>query len=252
MGEEIGPIVRQKILQLLLRNIPCTWRRRLGVHLGMPDIRWSLMQLRRFGFLPKNTMDVGAFRGDWTRTCLEIFPHAKVVCIEPQNAEALGLTSLERTFPNVKVIQTLLGSSARDDVPFRDSGPGSSVLEVGSNEKMGKPTRMTTIDSLIGSGACPPPEFLKLDVQGYEIEVLEGWTKHFDRCQVIQCEISLLPLVPGGPLLHELVAYLERRGFVMFDVTELIRSPSDGAVWQIDALFCPANSKLRRERVWRQ
>jgi FkbM family methyltransferase len=243
--------VRRKILQLLLSSISCTWKRQLGVHLGTPDIRWSLMQLRRFGFLPNNTMDVGAFRGDWARTCLDIFPHTKVVCIEPQDVEALGLKNLERTFANVKVIQALLGSSARDDVLFRDSGPGSSVLDVGSNEKLGKPRRMTTIDSPIGSGTCPPPEFLKLDVQGYEIEVLEGWTTNSDRCQVIQCEISLLPLVPGGPLLHELVAYIERRGFVMFDVTELIRSPSDGAVWQIDALFCRIDSPFRQELKWR-
>jgi hypothetical protein len=51
-------------------------------------------------------------------------------------------------------------------------------------------------------------------------------------------------------LFHELIAYLQCRGFLMFDVTELIRSPSDGAIWQIDALFCRVASKLRLERVW--
>ena len=93
---------------------------------------------------------------------------------------------------------------------------------------------MTTIDALIEGGECKPPELLKLDVQGYEIEVLEGWKKKFDDCQVIQIEISLLPIVQGAPLLHEVVEYLYKRGFVMFDVDELIRAPSDGAVWQIE------------------
>jgi len=91
-----------------------------------------------------------------------------------------------------------------------------------------------------------------LDVQGYEVEVLEGWTIGFDRCEVIQSEISLLPIVPKAPLLHEFVSYLYKRGFVMFDVDELIRAPSDGATWQIDAMFCRLDSYLRTERVWRK
>ncbi len=109
---------------------------------------------------------------------------------------------------------------------------------------------MTTVDTLIESGQCQPPDLVKLDVQGYEIEVLEGWTESFYRCQIIQCEISLIPIVAGAPLLHEVITYLFQRGFVVFDVTELIRSPSDGAVWQIDALFCRCDSPLRLSRVW--
>lgn len=110
---------------------------------------------------------------------------------------------------------------------------------------------MKTIDTLIKFDQIASPHFLKLDVQGYEIEVLEGWTKGFEQCEVIQCEISLLPLIPKAPLLHEVVAYLYNRGFMMFDVTELIRSPFDAAVWQIDALFCRKDSPLCTNRVWR-
>jgi hypothetical protein len=110
---------------------------------------------------------------------------------------------------------------------------------------------MRTLDWLIDEGVCPqPPQLLKLDVQGYEIEVLEGLVKHFDGCEVIQCELSLLPLVDGSPLLHQVIAYLYSRGFLLFDVDELIRAPSDGAVWQIDALFCRADSPLRNQRQW--
>jgi hypothetical protein len=37
----------------------------------------------------------------------------------------------------------------------------------------------------------------------------------------------------------------------MFDVDELIRAPSDDAVWQIDAIFCRMDSPLLKQRVWR-
>ena len=59
-----------------------------------------------------------------------------------------------------------------------------------------------------------------------------------------------LPIATGAPLLDAVVSYLYQRGFVMFDVDELIRSTSDGAVWQIDALFCRMNSPIRTQRVW--
>jgi hypothetical protein len=115
----------------------------------------------------------------------------------------------------------------------------------------GKGKIMETIYHLIDSGICNPPDFLKLDVQGYEIEILEGYKQHFSACQVIQCELSLIPIVQRAPLLHEVVAYLHERGFEMCDVDELIRTPSDGAVWQLDALFCRVDSQIRINRSWR-
>jgi FkbM family methyltransferase len=213
--------VGNRLLGLLLRILPQGLQRRIGVHLGAADIRWSLMQLRRFGFIPRHIMDVGAFRGDWTRISLDIFPEATITCIEPQDAPQEELKKLAGKHSNVKVIQTLLGRSKRENVPFREIGSGSSVL-LNSGEETKRP--MTTIDALIEEGYCKLPQLLKLDVQGYELEVLEGYTHDFDACKVIQCEISLLPIVQGAPHLHEVVNYLHRRGFVMFDVDELIRA----------------------------
>jgi FkbM family methyltransferase len=238
----------KKLFRFLLRILPSEQKKELGVRLGVPDIRWSLEQLRRFGFAPYHIMDVGAFRGDWTRICLDIFPEGIITCIEPQVSPQEELKKLANEHSNVKVMQTLLGRFECENVSFDEIGSGSSVL---SSSGKGTKKSMTSIDALIESGQCKPPELLKLDAQGYELEVLEGYTHGFDHCQVIQTEISLLPIVEGAPLLHEVAAYLHGRGFIMFDVDELIRSPSDGAVWQVDALFCRKESHLRTKRTWR-
>jgi FkbM family methyltransferase len=237
----------RSVLGFLLKAIPPDLKRRLSVHMGVPDIRWSLKQLRRFGFVPNSIMDVGAFRGDWTKVCIEIFPEARITCIEPQDGLQARLQELARRHPNIRIIQTLLGRSVNESVPFIEQGPGSSVLLTSAP---GTIKKMTTIDKLIENDFCSAPEFLKLDAQGYEVEILEGYTKDFSACQVIQCELSILPLVPQAPLLSDVVPYLHNRGFVMFDIEEIIHSPSDGAVWQIDALFCRADSYLRNQRVW--
>jgi len=206
--------------------------------------------MKSFGFSPLQILDVGAFHGFWGRACLEVFPESYITCIEPQDEAQAHLSKLAHQYKKLQVIQTLLGRRLKACVPFREQGSGSSVLLSASGVSTTRP--MTTIDELIHQGRCAPPDLIKLDVQGYEIEVLEGWSQGFEKCQVIQCEISLLPLVEDAPLLHELVAYLYKRNFIMSDITEVIRAPSDGATWQIDTLFCPKDSPLRAERVWRE
>jgi FkbM family methyltransferase len=239
--------LRNKALGLVLSAIPRDVKQKLAINLGVPHIYWSLSQLKRFGFAPNSVVDVGAYQGDWAKTCLRIFPKARITCVEPQQASLLYLEALAEQHPNINVMQCLLGPSCHENVPFDETGSGSSAL-LRSQTKNTRPMR--TLDQLIDEGFCQPPELLKLDVQGYEIEVLEGFTKHFSTCKVIQCELSLLPLVEGAPLLDAAIAYLNQRGFALFDVDELIRSPSDGAVWQIDALFCRTDSPLRNQRQW--
>jgi hypothetical protein len=110
---------------------------------------------------------------------------------------------------------------------------------------------MWCIDSLVDQGS-EPFDFVKLDVQGYELQVLIGFERYLRACAVLQLELSLLPLTAGVPLMAEVIEYLNKRGYVLFDIDELIRDPSDGAVWQIDAIFCREDSPLRRERRWRR
>ena len=80
----------------------------------------------------------------------------------------------------------------------------------------------------------------------------EGWTKGFERCEVMECEASSLPLIPGGPLLHHVVVYLHKHGFVMYDVDEVIRPSSDGAVWRLDESICRMDCPLRTARILRR
>jgi FkbM family methyltransferase len=154
----------------MLKLIPGDWKRRIAVHLGSPNIVWSLKLLQRFGFSPDHALDVGAFRGEWAKTCLDVFPDADITCIEPQKGMQTPLLLLADQNPNLHVIQTLLGSQEAAAVPFREEGSGSSVL---LSPKTASTSPVTTIDHLISTGRCKPPNLLKLDVQGYEIEVRE-------------------------------------------------------------------------------
>src|SRR5437763_750938 len=146
------------------------------------DLRWALATLRELGFRPNAIVDVGAFVGEWSTTAHSYFPDAPVVMLEarPTQREVLERVADALATP-ADVVIALLGASARDAMPFHvtEGGSGSSVM----NELSDAPREtvmlpvVTLDDALRGleiASHIRAPILLKLDVQGYEREVLLG------------------------------------------------------------------------------
>lgn len=210
-------------------------------------MRWNLSQLKRFGLTVTQAVDVGAYRGEWAKLFASEFPNADILCVEPQSSCQPFLGELQKRNGRVRVLQALVGARDQVNVPFHETGTGSSVLE--STDASGtKP--MYRLDTLIGNGTCRPPEFLKLDVQGLELAVLDGWQTTFDKCHVVQMEVSLLPLIAGGPLAKDVIARMDQLGFDLYEINEFIRSPSDGGLWQLDVLFVRRGLDITEQRTW--
>lgn len=96
---------------------------------------------------------------------------------------------------------------------------------------------MVRLDSLTTSA-----NLLKLDVQGFELEVLEGAKGILDTTEVIPTELSLYNF-QQNPLIHEVVAYLVEHGFRIFDYDGEVRL-DDGVLAQIDFVFVSETSPL--------
>jgi hypothetical protein len=81
----------------------------------------------------------------------------------------------------------------------------------------------------------PPPDLIKLDVQGYELEVLRGGEACLRHARAVLCEVSFKVFYSGQPLFHEIVAFLAARGFTL---SALGAGTALGApLGQADALF---------------
>jgi FkbM family methyltransferase len=65
-------------------------------------------------------------------------------------------------------------------------------------------------DALHAAGAAPLPEVIKLDVEGYEYEVLVGFGALLENCIGIEVESWLYPVYRETRLLGEIVSYLRR------------------------------------------
>jgi FkbM family methyltransferase len=82
---------------------------------------------------------------------------------------------------------------------------------------------------------------IKVDTQGYEMEVLKGATGLLPRTVAIQLELSLLPLYEGAPTFMELIAFVQSSGFELFSIIPGFRDPRSGRLLQVDGFFVRAD-----------
>jgi FkbM family methyltransferase len=68
-----------------------------------------------------------------------------------------------------------------------------------------------------------PVDFLKLDIQGFELRALEHATETLFRTAVVHCETEFYPLYLGQPLFPDIHRYLTARGFDFIDLVKATR-----------------------------
>jgi FkbM family methyltransferase len=79
--------------------------------------------------------------------------------------------------------------------------------------------------------------FLKLDVQGFEYNVLQGAQHFLGRVAGIQLEMSLVPLYAGERLFHAMLNSLEDHGYEMWSMIPGFIDPNTGRLLQVDTIF---------------
>jgi len=223
----------------------------LDRRLQVPRIEFALERLKACGFSPGSIFDVGAYQGDFAQSCLRIWPSSKLVCFEVQPSPLKRLRSNTR-LNQVKAFECLLGAVARPSVTLNLAETASSVLIENAVPQIQQADfPMRTVDDVVASDFNgKAPTFLKLDVQGYELEILKGSQQTLPQIEVVLAEVNLLDLHKNVPLLHDLIGWFAERKWVAFDICGLTRRPLDQALWQADLIFVPVDSPLRSDKRW--
>jgi hypothetical protein len=177
--------------------------------------------------------DVGAADGTWTSDVRPIFPEARFVLVEPRT------TSIEPT------VRAAVGAR-EGTLTLTDWGTGSTLIpqdhSVGDTHYQ---VPVTTLDVLAQQFGMP--DFVKLDVEGFELEALRGATTLFGKTDLFVVEVALYRFMER-PIFHEVVAFMAEREYLVYDIAGFIRRPYDGAVGLMDLCFA---RKLRGpEREW--
>ena len=207
-----------------------------------------LKGLAKRGFHPEYIVDVGAARGDWTKVALLSWPHAKYFLFEPLEERRADLTTLNQKHANVTFTIAAAGPESGElSIGVTRDLYGSSFMYDGESSRK---VPVLTIDDLLKEGRLVQPDFMKLDVQGYELKVLEGSTRAMENCELILLELPFFRFSPSMKLLHETIEWMADRGWRPYEIVDTLRRPFDGAMGQCDMLFAREGTWLLDSDTW--
>lgn len=199
-------------------------------------------------------VDVGANRGQFALAARQVSPRAKILSFEPL-AEPAQI--FERVFdhnPNVILYPYAIGrEKTHSTIHITKDDDSSSLLPVskqqsdlfpGAVEKETRQVEVYPLSQLIEPASIPSASLLKIDVQGYEFEVLQGCEDILQKFSHLYIECSFVQLYEGQPLAHEIIAWLESRNFILSSIHNLYYA-KDGMAIQGDFLFSKFEGKQR-------
>lgn len=193
-------------------------------------------------------IDVGANRGQFASLALAAFPGAMIYCFEPQAAASAKLRQVVTKSggrDRVHVFETGLGAGAGQRPFYVASEDDSSsflpmtslqLREFGGEHVLSTTLPIQRIDAILRCVDLIPPVLMKIDVQGFELEVLKGSTALLDCVNDLLVECSFAELYAGQPQAAEIVSYLHSRHFNLLRLKPSA-SRADGSLLQADLLF---------------
>ena len=152
--------------------------------------------LRRFGAAnPAVVLDVGAHRGDWSLAAVDALATAIVFAIEPAPPNLGALRQRVADQPRVRVVEAALGKAPGiATLRFDPMHPSMASLAGGAAPTGGEAFEVAVItgDELVAREGIEVVDFLKIDAEGCDLEVLQGFQCTLDagRVRLIQFELS--------------------------------------------------------------
>ncbi|WP_375305444.1 FkbM family methyltransferase [Bradyrhizobium sp. A11] len=194
---------------------------------------------------PELVIDVGANRGQFALLARHLWPTARIVSLEPlpgPNATCRTVMAADERFELFEAaVSTEAGNSIINVTSEDDS---SSLLPLGEeHQRLYGSSLASTLTirtdrlcAFVAPDECPASCLLKIDTQGFELEVLKGSEELLPRVQHIYAELSFVELYRGQPLASEVISYLHAVGYQLAGVFNVAYDGADRPV-QADMLF---------------
>jgi FkbM family methyltransferase len=217
--------------------------------LGLDVVRYAprnYPHLRRPALLAEErvdvVLDVGASDGSWAKELRAAGFTGRIVSFEPLSE---SFAALERV-ADWEVHRLALGDRAgRARLHVTANRQSSSLLPLGDRHVRAAPDAPVVgeedvdVARLDDLEVVRPGEraYLKLDVQGAELDVLRGAARTLGLVRAVEAELSAVELYDGQPLLGEVVEHLRAAGFDLIGLEPSFRDRATGDLLQVNGWF---------------
>jgi FkbM family methyltransferase len=192
-------------------------------------------------------LDVGANMGQFASELRTFGYTGRIISFEPLPLAHAALRKQAEADRNWTIAnRTAIGAETGSiEIHVAGNSVSSSILEMLPSHSQAEPQ-----SSYIGTETVPihrlddlcnfvPTDrvLLKIDVQGYERQVLEGAQRVLGNCRAVISEMSLVPLYDGQILAREMWNLMAAEGFDTWSLESGFRHPETLRMLQIDGAF---------------
>ena len=202
-----------------------------------------ISELKNRGLVIDVVYDIGAWQGDWSRTVKQaVLPDSEFILFEANPAYRDALAN-----SGFRAFNTVLSNPERNEVEFYngtntgDSYYKETTTHYDNQGSIKLPCR--TLDSIIEEHNLPCPNFIKIDTQGAELDILTGAQNILNRVDLIYTELPIVCYNKGAPNLQDYLEFFKQHRFVPIEVFE--KHYADNILIQMDIMFMRHEAKER-------
>lgn len=194
-------------------------------------------------------LDVGANRGQFAEQLRrDLDFDGRIISFEPLHDAFAVLQTKARPDTSWTTLNFALGNTETTGlIHVAGNSLSSSLLPILATHTIAapesvfiadEPIQIRRLDSVFEKMCASTDRvYLKIDTQGYEKRVLEGAEESLTRIDIVQLEMSLIPLYDGETLFTELCALLDAKGYRLVGLEPVFTDKQTGHLLQVDGIF---------------
>jgi FkbM family methyltransferase len=201
-----------------------------------------LIKIQQDGLRIHTVYDIGAHKGWWTVQMKQgPLPRADFYMFEANPSFEPWLEQMD-----VPYHIGVLSDCARDVNFYSINGSGDSYYLENTQYYESDQFQIVpaiSLDSVIQSSNLPVPNFIKLDTQGSELDILRGAERILPKVDLVYMECPIVCYNQGAPTIQDYLNYMQSQNFMPIDLLEIHRG--DHTLLQVDIMFI--NSATRAQ-----